>query len=132
MHHTGHLLWDTTVLHSLIQVTFMHLMYQWHLPQQCTTRLTLHRLRAFALVMRRNLLTTSTMVQFKSMVLYIGILTNFVNLLLINKLEIYSNKGVENSIPLFLFQIKEYFIYFKPFNFALLIGFFNYLYLVIL
>jgi hypothetical protein len=48
---------------------------------------------------------------------------NFVNLLLINKLEIYLNKGVENSIPLFLSQIKGHFIYFNPFNFVLLIGF---------
>ena len=67
------------------------------------------------------------MVQSKLTVLYIGILTNFVNLLIISKLETYSNKGIENSIPLFLFQIKGYFIYFNPFNFVLLIGFLTFL-----
>ena len=67
------------------------------------------------------------MVQSKLMDLYIGILTNFVNLLLINKLEIYLNKGVEVSIPLFLSQIKTFFVYFNPFKFVLLIGFFDFL-----
>ena len=52
---------------------------------------------------------------------------NFVNRLIISKLETYSNKGVEFSTPLFLFQIKAYFIYFNPFNFVLLMGFLTFL-----
>lgn len=66
------------------------------------------------------------------MVLYIGILTNFVNLLVTNKLEIFINKGIEKINPFIFVPIKGKLLKINPFDFILFVGlfiFFNYLYL---
>ena len=67
------------------------------------------------------------MVQFELMVLYIGILTNFVNLLITNKLEIIINKGVDFLNPFIFVPIKGMLLKINPFNFALFVGFFIFL-----
>lgn len=61
------------------------------------------------------------------MVLYIGILTNFVNLLVTNKLEIFINKGIEKINPFIFVPIKGKLLKINPFDFILFVGLFIFL-----
>lgn len=67
------------------------------------------------------------MVQFVLTVLFIGILTSYVNLLVTNKLEIFINKGVDFLNPFIFVPIKGMLLKINPFNFVLFVGFFIFL-----